>query len=239
MSKQGFEIDVASRPAGKTSARAARKVFNVPGVIYGPKMKNMPIQAPERILRKYISHAFDNTIFKIKSEDKDLNGVSILMKHKDVHPITRRLTHVDFYALDLTKTIKVSIELKFTGKPRGIADGGFFQPIERTIEIECLPNAIPESFEVDTTDLGVHESLHADKVKLPDGVKLVTDPGVTLCTVTIIKEEEVVVAPAATALAEPEVIAKGKEKEGEAGAAAADGKAAAPAAGGDKKAEKK
>jgi len=231
MSKQSFELEVMPRASGKQSARAARSTGMVPGVIYGPKLKNMNFQTSERVVQKYVSHAYDNTIFVLKSSDKDLNGVSILMKHKDIHPLTRRLRHVDFYALDLTKTIQVSVELKFVGKARGIADGGFFQPIERTLEIECLPNQIPESLEVDISDLGVHESLHANSVKLPEGVKLLTDEGVTLCTVTIIKEEEAAPVAAAATPAEPEVIGKGKKEEGAEGAAAAPaaGAAAAPA----------
>jgi large subunit ribosomal protein L25 len=220
-------LDVQPREFGKASARKARSLNMVPAVVYGPKVKNMVLQTPEKAIRKFISHQYDNSIFTFKSTDSKLNDVAVLMKHKEIHPLTRRLTHVDFYALDLTKTIRVSIELRFNGKPRGIADGGFFQPIERNIEVECLPNKIPSHFDLDVSDLGVHESLHASNVALPEGVKLITEGEVTLCTVTIIKEEEVVVAPVAAA--EPEVIGKGKKEEGEGAAAAAPG-AAAPAA---------
>ncbi len=231
MSKE-FSIEVQSRTTGKRHSRRARTQELIPAVVYGPKLKNMVLLAPERVVRRFTSSQFDNTIFTLKSADKAMNDVAVLMKHKDIHPVTRRLTHIDFYALDLTKTLKVSVELKFTGKPRGIADGGFFQPIERNIEVECLPNQIPTFIEADTSDLGVHESLHVSNLKLPDGVKVISDPGLTLCTVTIIAEEAAPVVAAATAAVEPEVIGKGKKEEGE-------GAAAAPAAGAPAKDAKK
>ncbi|MGE3973176.1 MAG: 50S ribosomal protein L25 [Bdellovibrionales bacterium] len=232
-SNETITLEVQARVPGKHNNQVVRSNAAVPGNIYGPKMKNISLSTPERGIQKYISHTFDNTIFTLKSSESTLNGLQVIMKHKEIHPVTRRLTHIDFYALDLTKTIKVKIELRFVGKARGIADGGLFQPIAREIEIECLPNAIPDYFEVDISDLGVHDSAHASDIKLPEGMKLISDAGLTLATVTIIKEEEATpqaaaAAGAATPAAEPEVIAKGKkDKEGEG--------AAAPAAGGAKK----
>ncbi|HEX4925126.1 MAG TPA: 50S ribosomal protein L25 [Bdellovibrionales bacterium] len=230
---QNIEIPVAPRGTGKHAARTLRKENRVPGVVYGPKIGNITFETEERIIKRYLGHGFDNTIFTLTSSDSKLNKVAVMFKGKDIHPLTRRLTHVDFYALDLTKTIRVNVELRFTGKAKGLADGGHLQAIARDVEVECLPTAIPEFFELDVSDLGVHESLHASDVKLPDGVKLITDPTVTLVTVTIIKEEDLTTTPAAAATAaEPEVIGKGKKEEG------AEGAAAAPAADG-KKAEAK
>jgi large subunit ribosomal protein L25 len=227
---ESITLEVQTRLTGKHNNQVTRQNLFVPGVLYGPKVKNVSFATPARGIQKFISHTFDNTIFTLKSSETNLDGVQVLMKHKEIHPITRKLTHVDFYALDLTKAVKVKIELRFTGKARGITDGGMFQPIAREVEVECLPNAIPQFFEVDVSDLGVHESAHASDIKLPDGVKLVSETSLTLATVTIIKEEEAAPVAAAAPSAEPEVIAKGKkDKEGEAGAAAP-----AAAAGGDK-----
>lgn len=227
-----IEIPAETRLTGKHNNRVLRRDKKVPGVVYGPKIGNIPFVTEEKVINRYLGQAHDNTIFTLTSSDSKLNKVAVMYKGKDIHPLTRKLTHVDFYALDMTKTIRVHVELRFVGKAKGLADGGHQQAIARDIEVECLPTAIPEFFEVDTSDLGVHESLHASDVKLPDGVKLITDSTVTLVTVTIIKEEEIVTPVAGAVAAEPEVIGKGKKEEGEEGAAA-------PAAGGDKKADAK
>lgn len=219
MATEKITIEVQARSPSKSANTQARAKGLVPAVIYGPKIKNMNILAEERILKKYVGHHFDNTIFTLKSSDTEADGLQVLMKHKEINPVRRNLTHVDFFALDLTQTVIVSIELRFVGKARGIADGGLFQPIARDVEVECLPNKIPEFFEVDISDLGVHDSIHASDLKLPEGVELMAEPGVALCTVTIVKEEEASpVAAAAATAAEPEVIGKGKKEEGEAAA---------------------
>jgi len=227
---QNIEIPVKNRGTGKHHSRTLRTENLVPGVVYGPKIGNITFSTEERIIKRYLGHQYDNAIFTLTSEEAKLDKVAVMFKSKDINPRTRRLTHVDFYALDMSKTVRVHVELRFTGKARGLADGGLLQAIARDVEVECFPTKIPEFFEMDVSDLGVHESLHASDLKLPADVKLITDPGVTLVTVTIIAEE-VIAAPVAGAVAaEPEVIGKGKKEEGEAAAGGA-----APAAGGDAK----
>jgi large subunit ribosomal protein L25 len=227
MKQQNIEIPVRTRGTGKHNSRQLRMQKQVVGVVYGPKVGNIPFVTDEKVINRYKGHAYENAIFTLTSDEAKLNKVAVMFKSKDVNPITRALTHVDFYALDLTKTIRVNVELRFNGKARGLADGGMLQAIAREVEVEVLPNAIPEYFDIDVSNLGVHESLHASDVQIPEGAKLITDPNVTIVTVTIIKEEEIVAPVAGTAAAEPEVIAKGKEKEGAEGAA--------PAASGDAK----
>jgi large subunit ribosomal protein L25 len=235
MKNQAIEIPVTNRGTGKHNSRELRKVNQVPGVVYGPKIGNITFATEERIIKRYLGGAYENTIFTLTSAEAKLNKVAVMFKSKDIHPVTRRLTHVDFYALDLSQTVRVNVELRFLGKPIGLADGGHLQAVARDVEVECLPSNIPEFFELDVSGLGVHESLHASDLKLPDGVKLITDATVTVVTVTIIKEEELTVAPATAAAAEPEVIGKGKKEEGAEGAAGA----AAPAADAKKAAPKK
>lgn len=221
---QVYEINVKSRSVGKAFNSQARQEKMVPSVLYGPKIENKTISSSASDLRRYMSFHYDNTIFTLRSEEKDLNNIKVMIKAKDVHPVKRSVTHVDFYAIDMTQTIRVQIELRFVGKAAGIAEGGMLQAIARDVEVECLPDAIPEYFEVDVSPLGVHESIHASDLNLPEGVKLITDPSVTLVTVTVVKEEAAAPAAAeATAAAvEPEVMAKGKAaKEGEEGAAEA------------------
>ena len=228
--RQQIEIEVVPRDAGKTANAALRAAGNVPGVVYSPRTGSLPLAANQRALAKYLTHKYENTIFTLKSKDSKLNNLKVLFKEKDLHPVRRELIHFDFYAVDMTQAVRVNVEVRFTGKPIGLTDGGSFQAVLREVEVECLPDLIPDFFEIDTSGMGVNESLHVSDLKTAEGVKLVTDGSVTLCTVSVIREEEaapVAAAAAEAAPAEPEVIGKGKKKEGEEGAAPA----AAPAAG--------
>jgi large subunit ribosomal protein L25 len=133
--------------------------------------------------------------------------------------------HIDFYAPDMNKPVRVSVQLRLEGKPVGLAEGGVLEHILREVEIEVLPADIPEFMPIDVNGMGLGDALHVSDVVTQKGIKIISLPTLTIATVSIPREE--VVTPTATAT--PEAGAAG------AAAAPAAGAAAAPAAGGDKK----
>lgn len=231
MAGQNIELQVRPRTTGKHFSRALRNEAKVPAVVYGAKIQSHSIEADLKIIeriRKLTLH--ENPILTLKSDDGKLNGVSVMVKTIDIHPVTRRPLHVDLYALDMTQTIRVRIQLKFEGKPIGLADGGNFQIVTRDIEVECLPTAIPESISIDISNLGVNDSVHVYDLQLPEGVKAISNQDMTLASVVIIAEEAAapVIAAATDATAAAAAPAAGAAAPA-AGAAAP--KAGAPAAG--------
>jgi large subunit ribosomal protein L25 len=231
--RQQIEITVSPRQTGKHNSRASRIDQKVPAVIYGAGVENVNLLTDALSVIRYGGRKFESTIFKLKSDDKKLNGQAVLFKDVQVHPVTRRPLHVDFYAVDMTKPIRVNIEVKLEGKPIGLADGGMLQAVVREIEVEVLPTQIPEFLTADVSDLGVGDSLHVSDLKIPQGVKVLTRGEQTICTVVVIAEE--VVAPVAAAVDPTAPAAAGAAPA--AGAAAAPGAAPAAAAApaGDKK----
>ncbi len=233
--KQRIELTVEKREAGRANARGLRINKMVPGVIYGAT-ENVTVQLHVNDVLKYNSRAYENALLNIKSPDSKLNGKVALFKEVVVHPLTRRPEHVDLFALDLTKMVRVSVEVRVEGKAIGIAEGGLLNIVSRQIEVECLPTEIPDFIVVDVTNLGVGDSLHVSDMTIPDGIKLISRPETTIAAV-VIQEEEVVAAPVvdAAAAAAPAAGAKaapGAAAAGKAAAPAAAGKAAAPAAAG-------
>jgi large subunit ribosomal protein L25 len=196
-----FDLTVEPRTTGKHFSRASRNEKKVPAVVYG-SIANSNILIDEKALVKFNTRAYENALFSLKSDDSKLNGVVTLLKSVQVHPLTRRPLHVDLFALDLKKQVRVNIEIRFEGKPLGIADGGLLNIVNRQIEIECLPTEIPESITIDISDLGVGDAKHVSDLKLPTTVKLISSPDTTLAVVNMF-EEETVVAPTADAAAAP------------------------------------
>jgi large subunit ribosomal protein L25 len=217
-----IEIEVTARETGKHASRQSRMVGKVPGVVYGPKAKPLNVLTDEKFLAKYMGRKYEATIFNLKSTESSLNGVSVLLRDIQVHPLTRRAVHIDFYALDMSANIQVSIGLRFEGKPIGLSEGGVLELIVREIEIECKPNEIPDEIVVDVSGLNVGEALHVSDVKVPAGMKIMSMSTLTLATVSVPKEEAVAEAAPAAAGAAPAA--------GAAAAAPAAGGKAAPAA---------
>ncbi|MBY0451644.1 MAG: 50S ribosomal protein L25, partial [Bdellovibrionaceae bacterium] len=134
MSRQRIELNLEPRTKGRAEARGLRVNKMVPGVIYGA-LENANVSLHVNDVIKYNSRAFENALMTIKSSDSKLNGKVALIKEVIVHPLTRRPEHVDLFALDLTKPVRVSVEVRVEGKAIGLAEGGLLNIIVRQLEV--------------------------------------------------------------------------------------------------------
>jgi large subunit ribosomal protein L25 len=229
-----IELLVSDRSIGKANSRASRVAQKIPAVLYGPKHKPVNLLMDELAVTRYGGRKFESTIFVLKSSDTTLNKMNVLFKKVQNHPVNRRPTHVDLYALDMTATIRVNIALRFEGKPTGLADGGMLQTIMREVEVECLPTDIPDEIVADVTHLGVGDALHVSDLKVAGDVKIVSAETLTVATVAVISEEAATpvaaVADAAAPAAGAAAAAGAKPAAGAKAAAPAAGAKAAPAA---------
>lgn len=190
MAGKQIELNAFSRTIGKHHSRALRSKKMIPAVGYGPKTENFNFCLTENDVVKYSSSKFDNEIFKLKSEDKKIDGLLVLKKDLSIHPVSRRPVHLDFLVPDMTQKVKVDVEINYEGKSKGLKEGGILNILMRSINVECLPNEIPDSFTVDITDLGLNENLHVSDIKLgSDKLTLISSPEDTIATVSQAKEE--------------------------------------------------
>ncbi len=208
------KLKATIRKTGKHNSRTLRSNKMIPAVIYGPKNDNLNISIDEVAAVKFFSDAqYDNVIFTIESEDKEINSIQILKKDFARHPVSRRPVHIDFYAPDMTKTVKVNVELRFTGKAEGVTEGGLLQEIKRDIEIECLPTEIPEFFEIDVTAMKVGDTMHVSNVPASEKYKIITPSEESIVSVIETKAEEAKPSEEAAAPAEGEAAAPAEDKK--------------------------
>ncbi len=208
---------------GKNEARRARKTGNVPGVVYGAFKDPVAILvspvAIQKILRSKTGH---NTIFDIAVEGGEQTPVMVVDEQYD--PVKSNLLHVDLKRIDLTKRLRVAVPVITRGESKGVKQqGGLLEIVTRSVEIECVPEQIPDKFVVDVTEMMIGDARRASDLPFPEGVKLLSPGEAVIVHIVGARAEEVV---AEAAVAEPEVVKKGKKDE-----------AAAPAA--DDKAKKK
>lgn len=192
-----IELPVSPRTPGKHNNRVSRKGEKIPAVLYGPKSKPVNLLIDQILLQKYGGTKFESTIFLLKSEDKSLDKINVLMRDMQVHPTSRKPVHLDLYALDMTAVVRVSIHIEFIGKPIGLTSGGLLQTTLRELEVECLPSDIPEKVTADVSGLDVGDTLHVYDLKLPANVKVVSGAQLAVASVSVIAEE--VAAPVTTA----------------------------------------
>jgi large subunit ribosomal protein L25 len=205
---------------GKNDARRARREGMVPITVYGGGAETVAAVAPLSELAAILrSEAGRNTIFTIDVEGV---GVSEVMFHdRQIDPVKGRLIHADLARLVKGQKIEVTVPLHLIGEPVGVREKqGVLEQTVREIEIRCQPREIPDTLDVDVTNLDVHDTLRVSDIKVAEGIEILTDGDLVIATLGITREE-VEVAPVAEGEepAEPEVIGKGKkeEEEGEEG----------------------
>jgi len=204
---------------GKNEARRTRRSGMIPGVVYGAYKDPVPVAVSPRqissILRSKTGH---NTIFNLSVRGGETSPVMVVDDQYD--PIKGNLLHVDLKRIDLAKRIRVSVPAITQGEPKGVKQqGGLLEIVTREVEIECLPDDIPEHFTIDVTELLIGQSKRASDIAMSGAIKLVSASDTVIAHCVALKAvseptpAEAAVVPAAEAAAEPEVIKKGKKEE--------------------------
>jgi large subunit ribosomal protein L25 len=204
---------------GKNEARRLRVKGRVPAVVYGGAGEPAAVSVdPKEITRILNSRTGHNTIFQLSITGGEDTPVMIVdWQHE---PIKESLLHVDLKRIDLSQRIVVKVPVVTVGDPKGVKlQGGIHEIITREIEVECLPNDIPEQFEVNVSELSIGQSIRAGEIPLVGSMTLVSPADAVISHVISLRAEEATTAEAAvTGAPEPEVVKKGK-KEDEAGEA--------------------
>lgn len=207
---------------GKNEARRTRRLGLIPGVVYGAYKDPVPVAVnPRHISQILHSKTGHNTIFNLNIAGGENSPVMVVDGQYD--PIKGNLLHVDLKRIDLAKRIRVSVPVVTHGEPKGVKQqGGLLEIVTREVEIDCLPDDIPEHFTIDVTELMIGQSKRASDIPLAGSIKLISSADSVIAHCVALKAvaeptpAEAAAVPAAegaAAPAEPEVIKKGKKEE--------------------------
>ena len=219
---QVVEVE-ARQDFGKNAARRLRRAGRIPAVVYGGGGPAIPVAVdPKAILQILHSESGHNAIFTLEIRGKA--PARVMIRDWQSEPVDGHLLHVDLVRIARDTKLKLQVPIHVSGEPVGVkVQGGVFEFVLREVEVECLPDDIPERFVADVSGLELGKSFRVSDLPLDPKVKVLTDPTRVIAHVVELKAVEEVKPAAEEAVAvpgEPEVIRKGKaeEKEGEAGA---------------------
>ncbi len=183
----------------------------VPAVFYGPKQSSTPIAIDSLKLERVWKEAGETTLVKLTGAGEEIDT---LIHDAQVHPLTGKLLHVDFYVLEKGKKIEIKVPLEFVGVAPAEKLGGIAVKTMHEIEIEVAPAELPHHLDVDMSALeNIGSHITAKEIKLPPSAELKTAPDEIVVSIIEFKEEKEE-APAAVVPAE--IIGEKKEGEGEA-----------------------
>jgi len=202
---------------GTGASRRLRNADKVPGIVYGagtPAMIELDHNALFFALKK---EAFHSSILEM-----DLAGKSqqVLLRDYQMHPFRPIVLHIDFQRVDATTKIVKKVPLHFINEENSPAvktDKCLVNHIVTELRISCLASQLPEFLTIDLGNLAKGQTLHANDIKLAEGIKIMTQgkPNPVIVSVSEQKaeEEEAAAAPVVVTPAAPAAKPKKSEKQ--------------------------
>jgi len=211
MAKEEVLINAEKRNVVGKQVKALRRQGILPGVIYGRHIEAFPIQMDAHDAALILDKLTASSLITI---DVDGEKFNVLMRDRQRDVIFGDLLHVDFLVVSLTEKLRATVELKLVGEAP-VADNPevVVTQVLNAIEIEALPQDLPEVIEVDISTLEtVDDEITVADLDLGEDIAILTDPNETIVSVGYVAQEEV--AEEAEAV-EPEVVEKGKKEAAE------------------------
>lgn len=221
MKKETITLTVSARDT-KEKPNMIRKAGHVPGVMYGTKTKNANLKCSGKDLQNVYTKAGENTLVQVEMDGK---AIPCLIHAISFDPVTSKIDHVDFYAVDMTKKVTARVPVFLKGESPAVkTQGGVIVMVHSELEVSCLPADLPSGFTIDISVLAnFRDTITVAKLDVASGVTLKNSPETVIVTVQEPRKEEVVEVAAAP-------VDGAAPAEGAAAAPGAEG-AAAPAAG--------
>ncbi len=200
---------------GRGRVKDLREKGFIPAVFYSGGKESISVRVSTHALLQLLhQHRLEGIVINLKiKDDKKNKSRPCLIKEIQYDPVHGNIIHIDFNEISLTKAIKVNVPVVAKGEPVGVKqEGGSLEHILWELEVECLPTNIPKAIDVDVSQLKIGDSIHIKDIAVPEGVKILNDPGAIILYVSAPMKEEAPVAPVEGEVAqEPEVIKEKKE----------------------------
>jgi large subunit ribosomal protein L25 len=166
---------------GSGSLKQMRREGWVPSVVYGRGVESKNVKVNAKTFSELLGNSASENILV----NLDVDGAAQLVFLQDVqhHPITAKVLHVDFRAIDENTKITAHLPLEFIGEPEGVRAGGLLEQLVHGLEVRCLPKDLVSAIPIDVSHLGVGEVIHIGEINFPEGLTPVLNPSVLVASV--------------------------------------------------------
>ncbi|PIC63672.1 50S ribosomal protein L25/general stress protein Ctc [Sporosarcina sp. P13] len=200
------------RETNKTTLSQLRKDGWIPSVVYGYKTESTPISVKERDLIDTLRETGRNGVIKL---DVDGKKVNVVLSDYQSDVLKGTITHADFLAINMTEELEVEVAINLVGQSPGEKEGGVIQQPIRDVTIRVKPSDIPESIDLDVSELQIGDTLLVSDIRSKVAFEILNEDEDALVLVSAPRTEAEMEAldETADAGAEPEVIGDDKAAE--------------------------
>jgi len=211
-----LQLNAEKRDVFGKKLKNFRKQGKLPAVLYGKKKQTASIFVDLKEFKKIWKETGESTLIGIKNPESG-KIEDVLIQEVAFDPIKNEPLHVDFYIVEMDKSITAKVSLVFEGISPAEKDlGGILVKVRHDVDVEALPKNLPHELKVDVSKLAnLGDQITVKNIDLPAGVKILAGENDVVVLVEAPKEEIVEEKP--ITIEEVEVEKKGKKPaEGEA-----------------------
>lgn len=164
-----------------------RESGRIPAIVYGYQSENVPVSVDELDLLKLVRENGRNAVFTVNLDGKKVN---VLLHDYQIDPLKNKLVHVDLLAVDMKAEVEAEVRIDLIGESTGVKEGGVLQQVLHEVTVSATPDKLPESVEVDISELGIGDSVEVSKISTSKAFEIITDGEEVIATVTAPRVEE-------------------------------------------------
>ncbi len=200
----------------RSDLKTLRKIGKVPAIVYGYGTKNTSVKVDEVEFIKVIREVGRNGVIELGVGSKT---IKVMVSDYQFDPLKNQITHIDFLAINMSEERTVEVPVQLTGEAVGAKEGGVVEQPLFDLEVTATPDNIPESIEIDISELDVNDSYSVADIKVSGDFTIENDPEESVVTVVPPTEEpteeEIEAMEGESETEEPEVVGEEKEDDEE------------------------
>jgi large subunit ribosomal protein L25 len=176
--------------AGKGVSRSLRREGKLPAILYGSDIESVSLAINTHDIELLLNKvSYTQALINLAVENGQSYEKMVMIKEIQADPLSQKYLHIDFYEIKMDRKISTTAPLLITGVSKGVEAGGTLQIIRRELDVVCLPSEIPDSIEIDISDLDMGDSIHVADIRPAAGIEIPYDVNFTVVTVVSPKTE--------------------------------------------------
>lgn len=165
----------------KSYLNQLKKDEYIPAIVYGKDQEPIPVKLGSRQAMKAFNTHGVRSLFTLDISDE--SQLISVVRDFQKHPITGNIIHIDFMTVSMTEKFTSVVSVHITGEEDVTKEGGIVQLGLMEIEVECLPQDLPDNITYDISNLEIGSNVTVGDITPPTGVAFLSDPDAVIVTV--------------------------------------------------------
>lgn len=179
-----YKLNAVIRTA---KGRLVRQEKLIPAILYGRNIDTIHLAVPEAEMANFIKHGTANALIDLTLGTETH---TVMLKELQRNRLRDEMLHVDFYSVDLTQKLTITVPIHLVGEAEGVKAGGVVQQQTREVEVRCMPTDIPQGFHLDISTMNIGDTKTVADIEISEEIELLTPEDEVVISVLMPRLEE-------------------------------------------------